>query len=143
MEYQQHITKTDLARNTHNVIREAQRGYTVVVESHGRAEVAIVDILDFQIQRAAIQYWTNPKNLSADSEITDAYLQTLPDDQSRYDCVIGHYLAVHLSLGRAAELLRMPLDELRSRLVRCGVPLKIGPENLDELRDEIDTLRNL
>jgi predicted HTH domain antitoxin len=143
MEYKQHISKTDLARNTHNAIREAQRGYTVVVESHGRAEVAIVDILDFQIQRAAIQYLTNPQKFNKDIEITEAGLQTLPDDQTRYNLVVGHYLAVHLSLGRAAELLRMPLDELRSRLVRCGVPLKIGPANMDEFKDEIDTIENL
>ncbi len=33
MHYEQRISKTRLARSTHQVIREAQRGYTVLVET--------------------------------------------------------------------------------------------------------------
>ena len=141
MEYEQRISKTDLARNTHHVIREAQRGYTVVVENHGQAEVAIVDILDFQLQRAAIQYFSNPQNFDQDVDITEAILESLPDDQSRCDLVIGHYLAVHISLGRAAELVKLPFDELRGRLVRSGIPLRTGPESVNELKAELKQLK--
>ena len=140
MESKQYISKTDLARNTHQVIREAQRGYTVVVESHGKAEVAIVDILDYQIQRAAIQYLGNPQKLAGDIEITEAAMESLPDDQARCDLVVGHYLAVHLSLARAAELLKMGALELQLRLARSGVPLPLGPRSVDELQAEIKTL---
>ena len=62
MVYQQRISKTDLARNTRRVIREAQRGYTVLVENYGQVEVVIMDIMDFQIQQAAIKYLSKPKN---------------------------------------------------------------------------------
>jgi predicted HTH domain antitoxin len=140
MEYRQRISKTDLARNTHRVIREAQRGYTVVVESHGQPEVAIVDILDFRIQRAAIRYFADPEKFSEDPEITEAALESLPDEQARCDLVIGHYLAIHMSLGRAAELLSMPIDELRIRMVRSGIPLRLGPKDMDELRTELKTI---
>jgi len=141
MEYQQRISKTNLARNTHRVIREAQRGYTVFVENHGQAEVAIIDILDFQIQRAAINYFSKPQKFSHDMDITDEVLASLNDEQARCDLIIGHYLAVHISLGRAAELLNLPFDDLRGRLVRLGVPLQGGPESVDELRDELDNLK--
>ena len=33
MDYEQRISKTDLARSPHRAIREAQRGYTVLVEN--------------------------------------------------------------------------------------------------------------
>ena len=52
MEYLQRVRKTDLARNTRQVIRNVQRGQTVLVESHGQAEAAIMDILDYRILRS-------------------------------------------------------------------------------------------
>jgi predicted HTH domain antitoxin len=140
MEYQQRISKTDLARNTRRVIREAQRGYTVLVENHGQAEVAIMDIMDFQIQRAAIKYFSKPRKLNQDIDLTDDVLESIGDEQTRCDLVIGHYLAVHISLGRAAELLNLPFDDLRSRLVRLGIPLQVGPESADDLKEEVNSL---
>ena len=141
MEDKQYISKTDLARNTHQVIREAQRGYTVVVESHGKAEVAIVDILDFQIQRAAIQYLAEPQKFSQDIDITKPMLDALLDDQARCDHVIGHYLAVHLSLARAGELLNMSAAELQMRLTRAGVRLPLGPASVEELKADTETIK--
>ena len=72
MDYEQRISKTDLARSTHQVIREAQRGYTVLVENHGQPEVVIVDIIDFQSQRAAMHYFGFPKEFELDIEISEA-----------------------------------------------------------------------
>lgn len=140
MEYEQHISKTDLARNTHHVIREAQRGYTVLVENHGQAEVAIVDIIDFQLQKAAIHYFSFPKEYENDPEISEAMMELLADDQDRFNLVIGHYLAVHISLGRSAELLRMSSTELQIRLGRSGVPLRMGPESVEELEEELKVI---
>ncbi len=141
MEYQQRITKTDLARSTHQVIREAQRGYTVLVENHGQTEVAIVDIIDFQLQRAAIHYFSMPNEYKKDIVITEVAMQALPTDQDRFNLVVGHYLALHLSIGRAAELLRMNPPELQIRLGRSGVPLRMGPESQQELDDEVKTVK--
>ncbi len=107
MDYEQRISKTDLARSTRQVIREAQRGYTVLVENHGEPEVVIVDIIDFQLQRAAMHYFGLPKEFEQDMEISDAILKSLPTDQDRFNLVIGHYLALHISIGRSAELLGM------------------------------------
>ena len=140
MEYEQRISKTDLARSTHHVIREAQRGYTVLVENHGQPEVAIVDIIDFQLQRAAMHYLGFPKELEQDIEISEATVKSLPTDQDRFNLVIGHYLAVHVSIGRSAELLGMSPPELQIRLMRSGVPLRMGPESQEELDNEMKVI---
>ena len=142
MEYEQRISKTDLARNTHQVIREAQRGYTVLVENHGQTEVAIVDIIDFQLQKAAIHYYTSPNEYRNDIEVSEPLLASLPDDQARFNLVIGHYLAVHMSLGRAAELLNMSASELQMRLVRSGVPIRMAPGSIEELESDLETIKS-
>lgn len=141
MDYEQRISKTDLARSTHQVIREAQRGYTVLVENHGQPEVAIVDIIDFQLQRAAIHYFSFLKEYEKDIEINEATLATLPTDQDRFNLVIGLYLAVHISIGRSAELLGMSPPELQVRLGRSGIPLRMGPESQEELENEVKLIQ--
>ena len=141
MNYEQRISKTDLARSTHQVIREAQRGYTVLVENHGQPEVAIIDIVDYQLQRAAIHYFRSPQEYEKEVEINEAILETLPTDQDRFNLVLGHYLAVHISIGRSAELLGMSPPELQVRLGRSGVPLRIGPESQEELDNEVKIIQ--
>jgi len=141
MDYEQRISKTDLARSTHHVIREAQRGYTVLVENHGQPEVAIVDIVDFQLQRAAIHYFSSPKEYEKDIEISESTLESLPTDQDRFNLVIGHYLAVHISIGRSAELLGMSPPELQVRIARSGIPLRMGPESQEELDNEVKIIQ--
>jgi hypothetical protein len=136
------VRKTDLARNTSQVIRKVLRGQTAVIESHGQPEAALMDIVDFQLQRAAMQYLGNPQKFEVDMEITPEIFDALPDEQARYDLVLGHYLSLHLSLAKAGELLGMTSHEIRSRLVRLGIPLRLGPTTADEVRNEIDTIES-
>jgi antitoxin (DNA-binding transcriptional repressor) of toxin-antitoxin stability system len=143
------VRKTDLARNTSQVIRKVLRGQTAVIESHGQPEAALMDIIDFQLQRAAMQYFGNPQQFEKDIEINPAMLDALPrtaaglpDEQARYDLVLGHYLSLHLSLAKAGNLLGMTTNEIRSRLVRLGIPLRVGPTSVDELRNEIESIEN-
>lgn len=140
MNYEQRVSKTDLARSTHHVIREAQRGYTVLVENHGRPEVVIVDIVDFQLQRAAIHYFGFAREYEKDLQVTESLLESLATDQDRFNLVIGHYLAEHQSIGRSAELLGMSTPELMIRLVRVGVPLRVGPQSAEELEEDLRTI---
>ena len=140
MNYEHRISKTELARSTHNVIREAQRGYTVLVENHGQPEVAIVDIIDFQLQRAAIHYFSSPKEYEDDLEIIESMFEPLATDLDRFNLVLGHYLAEHQSIGRSAELLGMSTSELMVRLGRAGVPLRVGPQSAEELEEEMKVI---
>jgi len=74
-------------------------------------------------------------------EISESMLEDLTDDQQRFNLVIGHYLAEHQSIGRSAELLRMSTPELMIRLGRAGVPLRVGPTSLEELKSDIETIK--
>lgn len=141
MEYMQRVPKTDLARKTRQVIREVQRGYTVLVESHGQAEAAIMDIVDYRIVRAFLAYHArspqvDPKGIDAE------LLAEMNDRQQLYDLVLAHYLAGAISLGRVAELLDLSVLDLQFRFQRLDLPLNLGVEEEQAALDEVEAARN-
>ena len=141
MEYMQRIPKTELARKTRQVIREVQRGYTVLVENHGQAEVAIMDIVDFRILRAFLTYHARPPKVESKG-IDAEQLAKIDDPQQVFDLVLAHYLSGVISLGRAAELLDQPVLDLRFRFRRLDMPLNLGEGDEQSARDEVDAARN-
>ncbi len=140
MEYIQRVRKTDLARNTHQIIRNAQRGQTILVESHGQAEVAILDILDYRIVRAFLSYHTHPPQIDS-AGLNREVIETVSDPQHAYDLVLAHYLAGAISLGRAAELLGLPPLDLQTRFMRLDVPLHLSPQDEQSVRQDINAAR--
>jgi prevent-host-death family protein len=139
MEYLAYISKTDLARKTRQVIKAVQRGQTVIVESHGQPEAAILDMPDYYLLLAVTRSHAQSLEIDPEAGLQDEALQdTAP--QERYDRVITHYLAGAISLGRAAELLNLPWGDLRARLSRLGLPILLGAENIDELQAELDAV---
>ena len=139
METFQYIRKTDLARQTRKVIRDAQRGMTVVVENHGQPEVAIIDILDYWILRAVMRVYAEPVELEPGAGLTDEALADL-DSLEKVEITMTHYLAGAISLGRTAELLGVPWLDLRTRLFRLDVPLHQGPADSAEARTEVEEI---
>lgn len=142
MEYIQRVRKTDLARNTSQIIRKVQRGQTVLVENHGQAEAAIIDIVDYRILRALTSYYTRPPKINPKGLGTHA-LENLEDPQEVYDLVLAHYLAGVISLARAAELLELHSLELQTRFLRLDVPLNLGPKDQQEAKAEVDAAGNV
>ena len=137
----QRVSKTDLARNTRQVMREVQRGYTILVESHGHAEAAIMDILDYRIVRAFLAYHARPPQV--DPQGIDAEkLAKMDDPQQVYDLVLAHYLAGAISLGRVAELLDLSALDLQFRFQRLDVPLNLGVEDEQAALNEVEAARN-
>lgn len=134
MEIVQYVPKSDLARNTRRVIRDALRGQTIVIENHGEPEVAIIDIADYHILRAFAHYHTQPPQIELGNGLADEAVEHLSTSQEQYDLVIAYYLAGDISLGRAAELLKLPWIELRTRFARLDVLLPMAPDSLDEAR---------
>ena len=100
-----------------------------------------MDIIDFQLQRAAMHFFGFPKEYEQDVEISESILKSHPTDQDRFNLVMGHYLEMHLSIGRSAELLGMSPPELQVRLMRSGVPLRMGPESQEELDNEMKVIK--
>ncbi len=135
-----HAGKTELSRNTRQIIRAAQRGQTVVIEHHGQPEVAIIDIADYHILRALAHYYAHLPQIESGSGLSDEAVLAQPDLQAQYDLVLAHYLAEEISLGRAAELLDLPWIDLRTRFLRLDVPLRIGPADPDEAQAEVANL---
>jgi predicted HTH domain antitoxin len=140
MESVRRVRKTDLARNTRQVINTVLRGQTAIVESHGQPEVAILDILDYRIIRAVMRYYAQRPEIDVESGLADERLAPLSDPQERLDLVLAHYLAGAISLGRAAELLQLPWLALRTHFLRLDVPLRVAPADLDEARQDIEAI---
>jgi len=149
MESTRRVRKTELARNTHQVIRAVQRGETALVENHGEPEVAIIDILDYRLLRATMRFLgqrgagTGPLwgKQSANPEaggVTRKEIDALPDVQARYDLVIAKYLEGDISLGRAAGLLDMPRLELQTRFLRLDIPMENAPATESEARGDAE-----
>jgi predicted HTH domain antitoxin len=141
MEYIQHIRKTDLARNTHQIIRDVQRGYTVLVENHGQPEAAILDIVDYHILLAVTAFYAHPVELEPDAGLNSEPLSKLNSPQEIYDLVMTYYLADAISLGKTAELLDLPWLDLRTRFIRLDIPIKLGPEDDTEAGAEAEAAR--
>ncbi len=142
MNFVQHIPKTDLARKTRQVLLAVQRGQTTIVENHGQPEAAIIDIIDYRIVRAVLRYHANPLDIDPEAGLPDSALDRVDDDpQARFDLVLAHYLAKAISLGRVAEMLDLAWADLRFRFNRLDVPIFVGPENMEELKQELETLQ--
>jgi len=155
MEPVRRIRKTDLARNTRQVINAVLRGQTAVIESHGQPEVAILDIVDYHIIRAVMRYYAQMPAVNAagptaissvevdpNTGLADEQVAGISDPQERFDLVLAHYLAGAISLGRTAELLNMSWLELRTRFLRLDVPLRTAPADLDEARRDVEVIES-
>jgi prevent-host-death family protein len=141
MEYQQIVPKTDLARKTRQVLQAVQRGQTAIIESHGQPEAAILDIEDYRILRAVMRYHAHKIAVDPEAGLSEAALAELEDPQDKVDQVIAYYLDEGISLGRAAELLGLPWLDLRTRFLRLDVPILVGPDQPDEVLDEIRAIK--
>jgi prevent-host-death family protein len=120
------VPKTDLARQTRQVINAVMRGHTVVIESHGHPEVAIVDIVDFYIMRAVMGYHAHLPDIEPEAGLTEQQVEEISDPQDRYDLVLAHYLTTSISLEWGAELLGLAWLDLYSRCQRLNVPLDLN-----------------
>lgn len=54
-----------------------------------------------------------------------------------WSVVVGAYLDGEINLGKAAELLGMHRLELQKSFMAQGIPLRIGPESIEEARAEL------
>ena len=133
-----HVRKTDLARNTRQVINAVLRGQTAVVESHGRPEVAIVDIVDYRIIRAVMRYYAQRPEIDVEAGLSDREVAAISDPQDRFSLVLAYYLAGAISLGRAAELLDFSWLDLRTRFLRLDVSLRTAPAGVAEARADVE-----
>ena len=60
---------------------------------------------------------------------------------AQWAIVVGAYLDEEISLGKAAELLGLSWIEALDLFREKGIPLKLGPETIEEAKAEIEAAR--
>jgi prevent-host-death family protein len=116
------ISKTDLARNTREIVDQVRHGQTIIVESYGEEQIVLLDALDYRLLRAVIASALKSESSENSNEIT---------------ATMSLYLDEKISLAKAAEQLGLSRFDLMDRFERLGVPLRLGPATLVEAQDEI------
>jgi len=76
-----------------------------------------------------------------EAEVEEAIADAGGDVQGAWNRVIAAYLDGDISLGRAAQLLGLSRFDLMERFNRLGIPLQLGPANVEEARAELEVLR--
>jgi predicted HTH domain antitoxin len=139
MEMVQKVSRTKLARHTREVLKDVQRGRTALIENYGETEAALLDIVDYRILRGVMRAYAEKPEIPPQAGLPEKAIYTLDDPEARYARIFAHYLAGSISLARAAELLGMPVLELRTRCLRLDVPLRTAPKDESEAIADADT----
>lgn len=120
------ISRTDLARNTREIVDQVRKGQTVLVQSYGEDQIVLLDLLDYKILKALVSY---------------ALRETHDLQADKVNEVMRLYLNEEISLAKAAEMLDLSRYELMDHFERLGIPLRLGPETLEDAQEEIDSAR--
>ena len=129
------IRKTDLARQTRRLTRDAQSGLIIVVENRGQPELAIIDYLDYRILRATLRCYVDPVEVDSRTVLVDELLANWGLTE-KVEIIMTYYLAEAMTLGRAAEMLGIPMLDLRTRFLRLDVPLRESPAEAAEAAED-------
>lgn len=116
------VTRTELIRDSGEVFDNLMRGRAALIEKHRKPQAVLLDIYDFYGLRAAAAFEVKKFNIkSAD---LDQVVENCEDEADTYLLVVGHYLAGEIGLPRAAELLKVPTEELGARFQRLQIPIR-------------------
>lgn len=69
--------------------------------------------------------------------------RTEPEDPTELAETIGLYALGEISLGKAAERTGVSRWEMTTVLQEAGVEVRLGPQDEDELKDEVDVALDL
>lgn len=134
------IPSDELIHHAGRVLGDVERGRTILVETSGREQAAIVEPLDLKILEAVVLYFlgrmTGHPLPEQSAGLPDSKLTQLAG-QARIDGIIAQYLAGNVSLARAAEALGTSWLELRDRFSRLGLPLRCAPADEESARQDV------
>jgi predicted HTH domain antitoxin len=116
------ISRTDLARNTREIVDQVRKGHTIFVQSYGEDQIVLLDFLDYKILKALVDY--------ALQETSDLQAGDVNE-------MMRLYLNEQISLAKASEMLGLSRYELMDHFERLGIPLRLGPETLADAQEEI------
>lgn len=116
------VSRTDLARNTREIVDQVRKGHTIFVQSYGEDQIVLLDFLDYRILKALVDY--------ALQETSDLQAGDVNE-------VMRLYLDEHISLAKASEMLGLSRYELMEHFERLGIPIRLGPEALADAQEEV------
>jgi predicted HTH domain antitoxin len=61
----------------------------------------------------------------------------------RIDVAVHRYLTEPISVAKAAAIAGVSFDRMKEILTERGAQLRLGPDTVEEARQELDTLRRL
>ncbi len=118
----QQVTRTELIRDSGPVFDNLLRGRAALIEKHSKPQAVLLDIYDFYGLQAAAAF--KVKKFDIKPGDLDRVVEKSEDEAETYALVIGHYLAQEIELSRAANLLKIPTEELSARFLRLEIPVR-------------------
>jgi len=100
----------------------------------------IIDTLGSSSGRALI--FRDTENLTVPRVVILCDPSISPSHYDPISSLTRAYLSGGISIGRAAEILRLCYDDLISEVEARGMKLPMGPQTLEEFRSENETLRS-
>jgi len=90
--------------------------------------------------QALVNAGVYPDTSTAIQEALRVLWQERPD--VRIDVAVHRYRTEDLSVAKAAALAGVCFDRMKETLAKRGVPLRLGPETLEEARAELESLKH-
>lgn len=116
------VARTELIRDSGPVFDNLLRGRPALIEKHSKPQAVLLDIYDFYGLQAAAAF--KVKKFEIKPGDLDQVVEKSEDEAETYELVIGHYLAEEIELSRAANLLKIPTEELTARFLRLEIPVR-------------------
>lgn len=116
------VARTELIRDSGPVFDNLLRGRPALIEKHSKPQAVLLDIYDFYGLQAAAAF--KVKKFEIKSGDLDQVVEKSEDEAETYELVIGHYLAEEIELSQAANLLKIPTEELTARFLRLEIPVR-------------------
>ncbi len=116
------VTRTELIRESGPVFDNLLRGRPALIEKHSKPQAVLLDIYDFYGLQAAAAF--KVKKFEIKPGDLDRVVEKTEGEAEAYALVIGHYLAEEIELSRAANLLKIPTEELTARFLRLEIPVR-------------------
>jgi len=91
--------------------------------------------------QALVNAGVYPDTNTAIQEALRVLWQERPD--VRVDVAVYRYRTEDLSVAKAAALAGVCFDRMKEILAKRGVPLRLGPETLEEARAELELLQRM
>jgi prevent-host-death family protein len=127
------VSLEELGQRAEEIVERVEHGELAVVESRGRERAVLLDSTDYRLLRALAACAADSRGCQAGhGEVCSADIEIFRD-----------FLAGTISLGKAAELLRLSRFDLMERFRRLDVPLGLGPSSLEDAQAEIAVARSL